>query len=777
MAGVLQYFVNEAESGSAPTALVDTGSSGLDLAIDYGAGGVEAEWVAPGFRITASGNTSTAGFRAALNAALVSALSGSGEFTIIFRQAGFGAATPFSTIFQISDGVTVPLEMRLADIGYVGLYVNGEAAALDQYGGDVTVFRVDTSLATANDRVKLDVREFGANVSRDMSFNAVSQNTNLGDLTGHTLSLLNSYDQNSNISNPAGVLAYFEIYNRALTDQEVDTVLTELENNFDEDPLEVPTLAFVSAPSLSAVTSSGFDLALTTNLAATIDVLITLTADQPSDAAFDAATFGGNSGAYSVYSESLTGLNSETTYYVHVRATDGTTTLYAYDSATTLAVQNAILSINGGNPIRLNQTGIVVIWDGGATGTTTTTINGVAQANHTVISDTETRFDFVWPATRYGQTETLDINGTQFVTPPILPPVGYDYVTVSGYNEAEPGTIPTNQDVANPDQAVWDTEGGKISLSPQVIPSFKGTFDGDITIAIVDAADGAHSSFDTYYYQAPADAVPDQFDVGLDVVDAEPGAEITGSFVVAGIDAGVSVTFAATASMLVSTDGATWVTSITRQLGETVFHKIDAGPVGIIRTGGISAGGVVDSKTVTTRDASVPVITTQPGNQSVTAGVNASFTAAATNVANWQWQKDTQGNGTFADIAGATSATLSYPTTLANNGDQFRAVATSSEGGTTTTNAATLTVIAQAATLTTDVLRDASGALLASQSIDVEVWTPGAGATQLWSGQIATDAAGIGTVTNNNMGAVGDTVDIRFPGLQNSFNSVRYILQ
>ena len=86
-------------------------------------------------------------------------------------------------------------------------------------------------------------------------------------------------------------------------------------------------------------------------------------------------------------------------------------------------------------------------------------------------------------------------------------------------------------------------------------------------------------------------------------------------------------------------------------------------------------------------------------------------------------------------------------------------------------------VIAQAATLTTDVLRDASGALLASQSIDVEVWTPGAGATQLWSGQIATDAAGIGTVTNNNMGAVGDTVDIRFPGLQNSFNSVRYILQ
>lgn len=784
MAILFEYLLNEASSGNTPANALDSGPHSANLPINYNSGDIEygSNAEGNGLNFLATASSSPASAQGLITAALAAALNGKTTITLYIKH---NTANQDAFLLDLFNGSNRFISYVLAVTGLHSFDFGGFWGFAYYNAQPMTCLRFDTSAANIADRFKIYTLDGSNNLSQitpDGGYpadSALPQNTpiNGSDTISEAntnLVLGNRFDQDANAN---GLFKYVGMVDEAQSEAQITAALQALAADDDTSPLAEPTLAFVSAPSLSAVTSSGFDLSLTTNLAATIDVLITLTADQPSDAAFDAATFGGNSGAYSVYSESLTGLNSETTYYVHVRATDGTTTLYAYDSATTMAVQNAILSINGGNPIRLNQTGIVVIWDGGATGTTTTTINGVAQANHTVISDTETRFDFVWPATRYGQTETLDIDGTQFVTPQILPQVGYDYVTASGYNEAEPGTIPTNPDVVDSDQAVWDTEGGTVSLSAQLIPSFTGAFDGDITIAIVDAADGAHSSFDTYYYQAPADAVPDQFDVGLDVVDAEPGAEITGSFVVAGIDAGVSVTFAATASMLVSTDGATWVTSITRQLGETVFHRIVAGPVDTTRTGGISAGGVVDSKTVTTRAATVPVITTQPGNQSVTAGVNASFTAAATNVANWQWQKDTQGNGTFADIAGATSATLSYPTTLANNGDQFRAVATSSEGGTTTTSAAMLTVIAQAATLTTDVLRDASGALLASQSIDVEVWTPGAGATQLWSGQLTTDAAGVATVTNNQMGDAGDSVDVRFPGLQNSFNSVRYILQ
>lgn len=83
-----------------------------------------------------------------------------------------------------------------------------------------------------------------------------------------------------------------------------------------------------------------------------------------------------------------------------------------------------------------------------------------------------------------------------------------------------------------------------------------------------------------------------------------------------------------------------------------------------------------------------PAITTQPANQTVTAGQTASFSVVATGTAllSYQWQKNS------ADIAGATSSSYTTPvTTTGDSGSMFRVVVNNSAGN-ATSNQATLTV-------------------------------------------------------------------------------------
>ncbi|PYK93579.1 MAG: hypothetical protein DME36_08960 [Verrucomicrobia bacterium] len=89
---------------------------------------------------------------------------------------------------------------------------------------------------------------------------------------------------------------------------------------------------------------------------------------------------------------------------------------------------------------------------------------------------------------------------------------------------------------------------------------------------------------------------------------------------------------------------------------------------------------------------SPPMITIQPGNQTVVAGQSSTFavTAGGTAPMSYQWQK----NG--ASIAGATSASYTTPaTTTTDNGSTFRVVV-SNAAGTITSTTATLTVAALA---------------------------------------------------------------------------------
>ncbi len=114
-----------------------------------------------------------------------------------------------------------------------------------------------------------------------------------------------------------------------------------------------------------------------------------------------------------------------------------------------------------------------------------------------------------------------------------------------------------------------------------------------------------------------------------------------------------------------------------------------------------------------------PTVTTQPAAQTIQEGsaTSVTFTVAfaGTPVPDIQWQKDAQGNGVFADIAGQTGATLlvagTSVTVAANNGDQYRAVGDNGQSPAATTNAVALTVTApltKTATITGVVNADGS---------------------------------------------------------------------
>jgi streptogramin lyase len=106
---------------------------------------------------------------------------------------------------------------------------------------------------------------------------------------------------------------------------------------------------------------------------------------------------------------------------------------------------------------------------------------------------------------------------------------------------------------------------------------------------------------------------------------------------------------------------------------------------------GVNKVGKVVAVAATT---SPPVVTTQPVDQSVTAGGTATFMAAAsgTPAPTVQWQVSTNGGVSFADLVGATSTTLTIPsTTVALSGNRYRAVFTNT-AGVATSNAAILTV-------------------------------------------------------------------------------------
>jgi hypothetical protein len=107
-----------------------------------------------------------------------------------------------------------------------------------------------------------------------------------------------------------------------------------------------------------------------------------------------------------------------------------------------------------------------------------------------------------------------------------------------------------------------------------------------------------------------------------------------------------------------------------------------------------SAGSATTSAATLTVNAVAPIITSNPSNQTVTAGQSATFTVSAggSPTPTVQWQVSSDGGKTFTNISGATNITLTlYHVTIAMNGYEYQAIFTNSAGS-AATSAATLTV-------------------------------------------------------------------------------------
>ncbi len=88
-----------------------------------------------------------------------------------------------------------------------------------------------------------------------------------------------------------------------------------------------------------------------------------------------------------------------------------------------------------------------------------------------------------------------------------------------------------------------------------------------------------------------------------------------------------------------------------------------------------------------------PAMTGQPASLARCEGQTAGFTASASGspTPTVQWQVSTDNGGNYSNVSGATSGTLSFSSALAQNGNRYRAVF-SSTAGSVTSDAATLMV-------------------------------------------------------------------------------------
>lgn len=166
-------------------------------------------------------------------------------------------------------------------------------------------------------------------------------------------------------------------------------------------------------------------------------------------------------------------------------------------------------SVSGDNVIVSGES-VTVDWFSGATGTTSTTLNGVAQTSHAVVSDTETSFDFVWPNALYGEDIPLVIDGeTKSVQ--VVPVAANDYVTLFGYDENDTD-ITGVPDLADDKQLEYerlDSNGNDVSISPSGFVTLTGAFAaGTVTVRPVDT-DGTLGPYVTLGAGTPpADMTP-----------------------------------------------------------------------------------------------------------------------------------------------------------------------------------------------------------------------------------------------------------------------------
>lgn len=776
---VARYLIDAAGSGTTPTTLVDDTGNGNDLTISFNSNGT---WTND-----AEGNgldsTQTPGSPNALIAQLadISAngnigpeLNGKDELYAVAVLNVEAVTTGHSRVFQVGTSTgdgdfnwtinnTNQSQVRV-NAESTSNYVATNSANINFVGAGkvVAIIQVDTKEASGSDRVKY----YRDGVQGSSGFSTLDQNTTLTSVNSSDR-FLTLMDRNGGSRSFDGQLYYFELGHGILTADQIANITSALQANHDADHGEVgsATLAITAAATADNPTDEGFDVQITTNIPATIDIVpLGAGSAQPIESVFNAASFGGVSVAATEFERTITGLAEATPYRTHFRvAAAGQTTLYDFVDQTTTPNTAQILSVNGGVTPLFGETGIVVNLSQGATGSSAITVNGVAQPAPTVVSDTQVTFDLTaWPNAVYESDVTLALTtpgGVVNTTIQFRPPSGSDYVTVApGYN-ASSQVVDASPDLVAGDQIEWvttDSNLNPVTISNLAVVTISGVTPGNFDVRIIDQSDGARSAAQTIS-GAGADVIPDQFDLGADVTGAEPAAVTTKSFVLAGVDPGEDVSCVAGDDAQVSVEAGSYATTQSAQNGNTINVRVTAGSFGEVRTGSLEVNGITDSFTVTTRSAISPTITTQPVGQSVLVGAAYGFNVVASGVASYQWYDASDDSV----IVGETNASYVGTAALIDNGMQVYCILTSSEGGTTQTNTVTLTVAQQTARITSPVMRNVdTKALLANTSFNIEV--KNLSDDTLFQQSVTTNASGIFTIDSNAMGPVGSGVRVVF---------------
>jgi|GEM_PF-2282518 len=138
-------------------------------------------------------------------------------------------------------------------------------------------------------------------------------------------------------------------------------------------------------------------------------------------------------------------------------------------------------------------------------------------------------------------------------------------------------------------------------------------------------------------------------------------------------------------------------------IGDTAYEQDETFYVNLSNASGATISDAQGLGTILNDDAegTAPVVSTDPDNQTITYGANASFTAAATGTPSptVQWQVSTDGGSNFNNISnggvysGATTITLNLTKpSVSYSGYKYRAVFTNGISPDATTGAAALTV-------------------------------------------------------------------------------------
>jgi len=272
-------------------------------------------------------------------------------------------------------------------------------------------------------------------------------------------------------------------------------------------------------------------------------------------------------------------------------------------------------------------------------------------------------------------------NGNPDIYPDFVP-VRPDLFRANYYNSAGPSTIDLEQD------GITTVLTFQAPVNPGVINHMK--------LAIADASDGVYDS--AVFIQAGSLVSNEKPVADLSISPESGSAPLAATAFIEGEDPnGARLTYSVNwGDGGPVSSGPLDTPSDDTEKTAKLDHTYSAGgkyTVTLTVSNGTLAGTSTEDIEVFSAGTTAPTVTGQPTNQSAVDGGVFAFSVSATGtpLPTVQWQVSTDGGQTFTNISGANATTYTATASLADNGNQYRAVFTNSQGS-ATTNAATLTV-------------------------------------------------------------------------------------